>query len=335
MRRRLAFVVAALCARVPVVSAQPAPAPDKSDAQVLVASGMKMFSAKDYRGALAAFRDAYARFPSTKILLDIATTLAHLDLGADAANTYQRYLDASDADPAKRTAVAKELGDLDRKLAILTVTTAPADAEVQIAGGDWLPATATAHYRVAPGEVTILARRDGYTQASKTIHVDQGGELAVTVALAAKPVAVVAPPPPPPQQQPPPPPAARSRVAGLALVHVAVEHPGAAALVGVEVDALPWLEVQAAALVGETSGGYAAAAFEPWPGRYRPFAIVGAPVFVSHGARVALRGGVGVELVVTPQIALVAELAIEYALNPEADIESTTLVPALGVTGRL
>src|SRR5690606_10010054 len=93
-------------------AAQPAPAPakpseDKLDAKALMASGLRLFRAKDYLGALAVFKDAYARFPSARILLNIGTTLRLLERSADAANAYQRYLDAADADPAKKGEVAK------------------------------------------------------------------------------------------------------------------------------------------------------------------------------------------------------------------------------------
>ena len=299
MRR---FVVAAALCGVgaPAALAQPAPpAPDKSDAQALVASGIKLFNAKDFVGALAVFRDAYGRFPSTKILLNIATTLARLDRDADAANTYQRYLDAPDADPAKRAKASTRRSAISiKKLAVVAITVTPPDARVQVGDGDWLAATALAHYRLAQGDVTITARRDGFVSASKSIHADAGGELSVSMVLAAKPPdVVVAPPPPhgpPPQTSLPAP--QRSRLGVIALAHVAVEHPGVAGLVGVTFDARRWLALEAAALIGETSGGYAAIAVAPWRGPYRPFALVGAPVFVASGPRVSLRGALGFEL---------------------------------------
>src|ERR1043165_5361740 len=96
------MVVAATMAR-----AQPAQDADKLDAKALMQSGLKLYAAKDFLGALAVFRTAYARFPSAKILLNIGTTLTRLDRKAEAANVYQRYLDAADADPARKTEVKK------------------------------------------------------------------------------------------------------------------------------------------------------------------------------------------------------------------------------------
>jgi len=34
-------------------------------------------------------------------------------------------------------------------------------------------------------------------------------------------------------------------------------------------------------------------------------------------------------------VALIAELGVEYMLNPEADIKATRFIPALGASGRL
>lgn len=331
---RRVLLAAATCGAVSsLAAAQPAPAvPDKQDAQALVASGMKLFGAKDFLGALAVFRDAYTRFPSTKILLNIATTLARLDRAADAANTYQRYLDASDTDPTKRPGVEKALADLDASLAIVTITVTPTDAEVQIGDkAEWMPAATLSHHRVAPGDVTVSARRASYLPGTKAVHLDAGAELTVALALVARPVVVVVTPRP----GAPLPVAPRGRLGALVLAHVAVEHPGAAGLVGLTFDALPAVQLELTALIGKTSGGYAAVALEPWRGRVRPRAVVGAPLFVSHGARISLRGGLGLEAVLSRNVSVIAEVAVERALNAEVGVEKTTLVPAVGITARL
>ena len=85
-----------------VAIAQPQQPAGKVDAKALMQSGLKLFEAKDYLGALAVFNDAYKRLPSAKILLNIGTTEVLLERKADAANSYQRYLDSPDADPAKK-----------------------------------------------------------------------------------------------------------------------------------------------------------------------------------------------------------------------------------------
>src|SRR6185295_5621169 len=87
------------------------PSGDKVDAKALMQSGVRLLEAKDFLGALAIFKSAYARVPSAKILLNIGTTLNLLNRKAEAANAYQRYLDASDADPQKKPEVATVIAD--------------------------------------------------------------------------------------------------------------------------------------------------------------------------------------------------------------------------------
>ena len=98
-------------------SQAPSPETDKLDAKALMQSGLKLYAARDFLGALAVFKTAYTRFASAKILLNIGTTLTKLDRKAEAANVYQRYLDSPDADPAKRNEVKKVLAELDAAVA--------------------------------------------------------------------------------------------------------------------------------------------------------------------------------------------------------------------------
>src|SRR5678815_5528685 len=128
-------------AKHPAPTAQPRPAPDtaddpaasespatdKLDAKALMQSGLKLYAAKDFLGALAVFRTAYTRFASTKILLNIGTTLTKLDRKAEAANAYQRYLDAADSDRAKHGEVTKVLGELDAAVTLLEIDVAPSE----------------------------------------------------------------------------------------------------------------------------------------------------------------------------------------------------------------
>src|SRR5262249_46460966 len=122
------------------VWAEPAQEADKLDAKALMQSGLKLYAAKDFLGALAVFKTAYTRFASTKILLNIGTTLTKLDRKAEAANAYQRYLDASDSDRAKHPEVRKVLGELDAAVATLELSITPDEAELQINDDDWIPA---------------------------------------------------------------------------------------------------------------------------------------------------------------------------------------------------
>lgn len=346
------LVLASLVAAVPAYAQAPQPEPQppsdpsKMDAQTLLKTGVGLIEAGNYLGALAIFRDAYARFPSAKILLNIGTTLKLLGRTAEAANTYQRYLDSPDADPARRSQVLAELAALDKELGVVEIEVRPDDAELEL-GDEWLPAAQAKRWRTSPGELTIAARKPGYITATKTISIAAGETTSIVLELAEMPkppatvddnrVTVVEPEPP------------RSRLGALAMVHVSVlPKLGSAALVGATFDALPALAVDAAVLLGPglvsdpmtvhpppSFGGYVGAAYAFMTGALRPRAGAGVTVFASDGARFQLRGAGGVELVANRNLSLVVELGAELALNPEDDIRSLAFVPSLAVAGRL
>jgi hypothetical protein len=313
------------------------PAGDKDDAKALLASGLKLFGAQDYLGALSVFQTAYARFPSPKILLNIGTTLIKLDRKADAANAYQGYLDAPGADPAKTAEVTKVLAELDANLGRVNVTVTPGDAEVQIDKGDWIAPAKLARFRVMPGEVTVRARKSGFKPAEKTTTLAAGHLEAVALVLEAEPIraragtttnadgisTTVTPDAPP------------GKLGMMAIAHVDPENLGGAALLGVVYDVADRITLQAAALLGPSSGGYAGATFALLTGRVRPLIAAGMPIFVANGARVAVRVAGGVEVQLNRHVALVAEVGIEHLFNPEADVTANLLIPAVGVIGRL
>lgn len=326
----------------PVAFAQPAGDTTKTDAKALMASGLKLFQAKDYLGALAVFRDAYARFASPKILLNIATTLKQLNRNAEAANTYQRYLDAADTDPAKKADVSKVLAEIDTKVGILELTLSPADAEVQIAGEeDWHPAAEVARYRVAPGKLVVRARRDKYEPGELAGDFAAGKRTALKLTLVAIPEAPVAKPVV--TQEPTGEvdtgdvrePGVGARFGAYALAHVDIANSGAAARVGATFEILPRLQAELGALIGPSSGGYVGARYGFLPGRFRPVLAVGAPIFFKDGARVAIRGAVGLEVVLSSHISIVAEAGVERVLNPGMNYVETVFVPAIGAAGRL
>jgi len=318
------------------------PQEGRGDAKALMQSGVRLFEAKDYLGALAVFKDAYSRFQSAKILLNIATTLTLLDRKADAANAYQRYLDSADSDPMKKADVLVVLADLDRVLGRLEIAVTPADAEVQINDGEWTKASSVTLFRVPQGAFTVRARKDKFQSEAKSANIIIGEKAAIRIDMAALPeTPVVGSAPmgngngaigeigPPPSEGP------RTRFSGIAMAHLDIPRGGAAARVGLAFDVTSRLAIQAAALIGPTSGGYAGASFTFLPGGLRPFLAVGMPLFFSDGPRYGIRAGGGLEIVITPHVSLMAELGIEVLLNPEDDILKAVMIPAVGATGRL
>ncbi len=350
-----ALVLASLYA-APLVQAQPAPQPpppsaDKVDAKALMQTGVKLIENGNYLGALAIFKDAYTRFPSAKILLNIGTTYKLLDRKADAANAYQRYLDSADADAARRPQVVAEIAELDKAVGIVELTVTPADARVRFGAEDeWMPAAQVTQWRVAAGSFSVDVRKPGYQDAHQTETIAAGARAQVSIALTEVPAAIV----PVPHEDLPAvtivaPEQPRSRLGALAIMHVSVVPAlGSAALVGATFDVLPALAVDAAVLLGPglvsdgntmrpppSFGGYVGGSYAFLPGTLRPRAGLGMTLFASDGARFQARAAGGLEYVASRNLSFTVELGAEFPLNPEDDIRELAIVPALAVAGRL
>ncbi len=333
-------VFSLLVALEAVALAQPVEA-NKGDAKELMQLGVKLVKSQDYLGALAVFKDAYARFPSAKILLNIGTTLKLLNRNADAVNTYQRYLDSSDNDPTKLAEVQSEIDRLDKDLAKLAIT-APAEAELQVSDGEWISAAVGRLYRITPGVFAVHARRVGYKpfEIKGQVSVGQTAAVAVVLEPNPEPVAkqiIVNVPLAPTHEEP------RSRIAALAMGHFDVNG-GGAAFVGGAFDITDRIQANAAGIIGSNLGGFVGGSFAILTGTLRPMVSAGFPIFINAGARIGVRGAVGLEIVANRHFALVVELGVEHNFNPQSSVEfggmlrkidATSFIPALGVTARL
>jgi hypothetical protein len=336
MRALAVAAVVALAAGI--ASADDAPAPDgKDEARALNQTGVALLNRKDYRGALAVFKDAYSKYTSAKILLNIGTTLKALGRDAEAANTYQHYLDAADTDPTRAPEIDAVLVELDRKLARIALTVSPADAEVQFNLADWMPAAAAHLWRVAPGSFRVKARKPGFAPAERRGDATIGAPVEINIHLIEEPreedllvegqrPEIVKPVAPPPR---------RSRLGASVGAHVDPANKGAAATVGLVITVIERLELAAGALLGPNQGGYLGATVYVLTGRWRPTISLSAPTFFSDGARVSARGALGLEIVANRHLSLVAELGVERAINPEVDIDRWSVIPSIAVHGRL
>ena len=178
----------------------------KQQAAALMAEGVKQLHANGYDQALANFLEAYAQYPSPKILLNVATTLLEMGRPADAANTYQRYL----SDPAsgtERIAEVKELLiRLDQQLTILTLRVSPRGSELSIDAGPFIAVGSTLVTRVRPGLHLARIRSKTGAMSEQTINGFEGENKEVQLAIAEEPPKPEAKPPPitDPKNRPPP-----------------------------------------------------------------------------------------------------------------------------------
>lgn len=338
----IARLAAILFTTTSIAFAQPAPPPDggKVDAKSLMQSGVRLLEAKDYLGALAVFKDAYARFPSAKILLNIGTTQNLLERKADAGNTYQRYLDSPDTDAAKKNDVIAALVDIDKAVGRLEITVTPEDAEVQVNDGEWQPAAKSKLVRVTEGPFTVRARRDKYGPEAKSAQIVRGDRAAIVISMTALPEdkiivptnggELMTPETPTPIVDEP-----RSKIGLYAMGHFDIPRGGGAGLVGITYDVMERLEVNAGAILGPNYGVFAGTSVAILTGDTRPFVAAGMPLFFSNGARIGVRGAGGLEVRLSTKFSLLAELGVEVMLNPEDNILKAAFIPAVGASGRL
>jgi hypothetical protein len=152
-------------------------------AQALMTEGVKQLQARAFDQALANFLEAYAKFPSPKILLNVASTLRDMGRLADAANTYQRYL-SDPATGAERVAEVKDLLlRLDEQLTILTVRVSPHGASISIDGGPFIPVGSTLVTRVRTGLHLVRVRKEDQNN-EQTINGFEGENKEVASKLA-------------------------------------------------------------------------------------------------------------------------------------------------------
>src|SRR4051812_13314853 len=175
-------------------------------AAALMTEGVKQLQAHSYDQALANFLEAYAKFPSPKILLNIASTLRDMGRPSDAANTYQRYL----ADPAtgpERVAEVKQiLVDLDATLTLLTVRVTPHGSEVSIDGGPFVAVGSALVARVRPG-IHLVRVRNHMATGELTVNGFDGESKDVSISAVAgvsQGTTTTPPPPEPPPTTTPP-----------------------------------------------------------------------------------------------------------------------------------
>lgn len=177
-------------------------------AQALMIEGVKQLQARSYEQALANFLEAYAKFPSPKILLNVASTLRDMGRLADAANTYQRYL-LDPATGAERVAEVKELLlKLDEQLTILTVRVFPRGSQISIDGGPFIPVGTTLQTRVRAGiHLVRIKQAEAGNEVTVNGFEGENKEVAATLQVDTSSPTPPTPPTPPPANPNTPPPA--------------------------------------------------------------------------------------------------------------------------------
>jgi hypothetical protein len=195
----------------------------KEIARGRVREGNTLYDQGRHEEALGRYREAYAAYPSPKILFNVGQTLLRLGRDVEAAAAFDRFLaDGKDTAPELRQEAEKTLAGLKARVAFVLVSAEPEGAELTIDSHDHGRTPLPRAVAVAPGRHQIVLTKPGWTPFVYRIEARAGEETRVEARLTpVSPEAApnarreTAPPPPlpaarvPPARAPsPPPPAA-------------------------------------------------------------------------------------------------------------------------------
>jgi hypothetical protein len=145
--------------------------------------GVALYGEADYRAALVEFKRAYTLAPNPAVLYNIGETEYQLQDYAGALTSFERFLAEASVGDARRAEVDGNLAILRARVGHLSVTTAPAGADVSI---DDQPAGKTPLERpllVSIGRRTIVATMPGRAAVTRTVDVAAEDNLAVSIEL--------------------------------------------------------------------------------------------------------------------------------------------------------
>lgn len=196
-----AFLLACACASV-LLTGSRARADD--DGKALAAKsldeGIALFAKNDHKGALDAFRLAYAKFPSPKILINVAMALEALGRDAEAADAYDRFIvetaQVSDITSERKVAASNALARLTKRVARL-VFEVPDTAALAFDGQPIVLRSGRPMY-VTPGTHRVSASAPGFITKVVDLELAAGEVRPLAITLEAEPVQVQDEAPPEP-----------------------------------------------------------------------------------------------------------------------------------------
>jgi hypothetical protein len=199
-------------------SIPPAANPEgKAKAQFLLKEGANLYEKGDLAAAYEKFDQAYAEYPSPKLLFNIGQTTRGIGRLADAMNAFERFLDEDpDAPAVMRTEAKNSVAELQPKLGRLQIVCDTPGAEINVDGKLVGTIPLSKLVWVMPGNHQVTAQHPNATPALQNVDVVVEAVHAVTLQLLPlpKPEIVVpsavpaktisAVPPPTASRQPPP-----------------------------------------------------------------------------------------------------------------------------------
>jgi hypothetical protein len=205
MKRFRTLALACCLLASPAMAQSPAGDAARARASALTREGARAYQGGDYATALARFQEAYAVFPSPRLLFNLGQSYGRAGRYVEATESFERFLaTAGNAPASARSEAERSLEQMRDKVAHLEVAANVAAAEVWIDGQSRGLTPLPRPVLVAMGAHQVTVQKAGADPFQRRIEV-VGGTLARVDAELRFPAP--APPPPPavePVSAPPP-----------------------------------------------------------------------------------------------------------------------------------
>lgn len=205
--RLLAFLLVFAVGSLSIARAgEPVTAADRERALAAVKQGNAWLDAHEPERALAAFREAYALVPSSKLHYNFGQAYRAMPgREVEAFESFSTFLaEAPDASVDTRRAAHAAVEALRAKVGLLVVTSEPAPADVEVDGQVRGKTSSSRPIALLPGEHAVRLTRSGSVPSDRVTLSVAAGET-VTRHLVLAPVAPVVERAPPPLTAPPAP----------------------------------------------------------------------------------------------------------------------------------
>jgi PEGA domain/Tetratricopeptide repeat len=177
-------------------AAAPASAPDAAEvgeARQHFADGLKLYKDGDFDAALVQFERAYAIKPNYKVLYNIAQTYFQLREYVEARDNMASYLKEGGTaiDPERQAAASKDLADLEKRVARVTVTVNVAGATVLVDGKKVGVTPLSEPISVSEGQRTISVEAPNRGARERLVRVAGGEQQALSLDFEEAPPTVI------------------------------------------------------------------------------------------------------------------------------------------------
>jgi hypothetical protein len=156
----------------------------KAKAQTLLREGARLYEKGVLLPALEKFNEAYAEFPSPKLLFNIGQASRDLGRFVDAMVAFERFLDEDPEAPADMIDEAKKsMAELQSKLGKLRIQCSRAGAEISVDGKPVGISPITQPIWAAQGSHQVTARHPATIPAVEDVDVNPGWVHTVVMTL--------------------------------------------------------------------------------------------------------------------------------------------------------